>query len=79
MPPLEVPADPNYGSVKTLRGFRFARMKNGSLAVGVETVLTGNSAHLFSWGDASAGSVPMPDRVIYHWSYLVPTHAVNQD
>lgn len=50
--------------------FRLARLADGALAVGLKTVERGRTGTIFSWGDQSHGSYPLPDRVHWRWSKL---------
>jgi hypothetical protein len=54
-------------------------MEDGALAVGVQTVVYGRSGSLFSWGDVSRGSIPLPDKTIWRWSKLTRTGAGDKE
>ena len=60
----------NYGGTGARRGFTLARMKDGSLAVGIKTTSTGRSGSIYSWGGQSCGSYNTPDKVFWSWSKL---------
>lgn len=62
----------NYGGSGARRGFTLARMKDGSLAVGIKTTSTGRGGSLYSWGGQSYGSYGAPDKVFWTWSRLAP-------
>lgn len=68
----EVPAGnaANYGGTDAKRGFTLARMKDGSLAVGIKTTSMGRSDSIYSWGGQSYGSYGAPDKVFWSWSRL---------
>jgi hypothetical protein len=60
----------NYGGTDAKRGFTLAKMKDGSLAVGIKTTAMGRSGSFFSWGGQSYGSYGAPDKVFWSWSRL---------
>jgi len=60
----------NYGGTGARRGFTLARLKDGSLAVGIKTTATGRSDSIYSWGGQSYGSYGAPDKVFWSWSKL---------
>ena len=60
----------NYGGSGARRGFTLARMKDGSLAVGIKTTSTGRTDSIYSWGGQSYGSYNAPDKVFWSWSKL---------
>lgn len=68
--PVDVETSEDFGGKGIRRGFKLAVMKDGALAVGVKTVVHGRTGVLFSWADVQRGSVPLPDRIIWHWSKL---------
>lgn len=68
--PVDVETTEDFGGKGIRRGFKLAVMKDGALAVGVQTVIYGRTGSLFSWGDVSRGSIPLPNKTIWHWSKL---------
>jgi hypothetical protein len=74
--PVEVETTEDYGGKGIRRGFK---LEDGALAVGVQTVVYGRSGSLFSWGDVSRGSIPLPDKTIWRWSKLTRTGAGDKE
>lgn len=70
MAPQDTAATNDYGGKGIRRGFRLARMKDGSLAVGIHTVSYGQTGSWFSWGGQSYGSYNLPDVDYWSWSKL---------
>jgi hypothetical protein len=68
--PVDVQTSEDYGGKGIRRGFKLAVMKDGALAVGVQTVVHGRTSSLFGWGDVHRGSIPLPDKTIWSWSKL---------
>lgn len=62
--------DGRYDGLSWRRGFTLARMKDGSLAVGIKTTATLRFSSIFSWGDQSAGHFKQRDKVYWSWSKL---------
>lgn len=67
---VDVATTEDFGGAGIRRGFKLATLKDGSLALGVNTVVHGRTGAIFAWGDVSVGSIPMPDRIIWNWSKL---------
>ncbi|MBX9632307.1 MAG: hypothetical protein K2X67_17445 [Burkholderiales bacterium] len=67
---VDVETTEDFGGAGIRRGFKLAALKDGSLAVGVNTVVHGRTSPIFAWGDVSVGSIPMSDRIIWRWSKL---------
>ncbi len=68
--PQDTHATNHYGGKGIRRGFRLARMKDGSLAVGIHTVSHGHTDSFFSWGGQSYGSYKAADIEYWSWSRL---------
>jgi hypothetical protein len=68
--PVEVVTGEDFGGKGMRRGFKLARLKDGSLAVGIQTVSYGRTAYLYSWGDQSYGKYHAPDAISWSWSKL---------
>lgn len=68
--PFDVETTEDYGGKGIRRGFKLVVMKDGALAVGVQTVVYGRTGSLFGWGDVHRGSIPLPNRTIWSWSKL---------
>jgi hypothetical protein len=71
--PVDVETTEDFGGKGIRRGFKLAVMKDGSLAVGIQTVVYGRTGSLFAWGDVHRGSIPLPDKTIWRWSKLSRT------
>lgn len=67
---VDVETTEDFGGAGIRRGFNLVTLKDGSLAVGVKTVVHGLTSPIFAWGDVSVGSIPMPDKTIWRWSKL---------
>lgn len=67
MEPKDTQAANHYGGTGIRRGFRLARMKDGSLAVGIHTLSFGHTGSWFSWGGQSYGHYAAPE--VDHWSW----------
>jgi hypothetical protein len=68
--PVDVETTEDYGGKGIRRGFKLAVMKDGALAVGIQTVVYGRTGSLLGWGDVHRGSIPLPNRTIWSWSKL---------
>jgi hypothetical protein len=68
--PVDVTTGEDFGGKGIRRGFKLARLKDGSLAVGIQTVSYGRTSHLFSWGGQSYGKYNAPDAIYWSWSKL---------
>jgi hypothetical protein len=68
--PIDVTTHENFGGKGIRRGFKLARLKDGSLAVGIQTVSYGHTAYIYTWGDQSVGKYNAPDKIDWSWSKL---------
>ena len=68
--PEELVTSEDFGGKGIRRGFRLAKLDDGAIAVGIQTISYGRRTSIFSWGGQSYGDIPAPDEISWSWSKL---------